>query len=435
VPSSSTMRDTRDPAGAAGVSTVNVVGLGYVGAEICLAALQAGHRVAAIDVDAAKLDDLRRPAVDAALDEWAAIRAAIADGRLELHTGMDTAPRAGVWIVAVPTPLGADGKPDTTCIREAAQAIAPVVPANAVVVLESTSYPGTTEDVFLPPFLAAGWTPGTDLFVGFSPERINPGSRDPRMRAIPKPVSGCTEECLKTVAEFYRTIVDTVHPMSSTRAAEMTKLYENSWRLVNISLANENEQLCAALGLDPWEIAAACRTKPFGYHGFDPGPGAGGHCIPVDAGYLSHFAAARGIPTPVLDAAIATNVDRPSIIVQRVLDAVKRAAVEERPPRALLIGIAYKANVSDIRESAAVAVLRQLVSLGIEVDFHDPHVRTAEIDGESRFSVRLTPSVIAGYDCVVVLAAHAAVDWSIVRDSGRPVIDTRNALAAGESGR
>ncbi|MBP2471917.1 UDP-N-acetyl-D-glucosamine dehydrogenase [Crossiella equi] len=400
---------------------MNVVGLGYVGAEICLAAIEAGHRVAAIDRDPARLATLREPGDPALPDEWTGVRAAIAAGQVELHASVDTAPPADFWVVAVPTPLDEQGLPDTGNITDAATALAGVVTPGAVVVLESTSYPGTTEEIFLPPFLAAGWTPGVDLFVGFSPERINPGSADWTMRTIPKLVSGCTDECLKVITEFYRTVVDEVRPMSSTRAAEMAKLYENSWRLVNIAFANENEALCVAFGLDPWEVNEACRTKPFGYHGFDPGPGAGGHCIPVDAGYLAHYARTRGQGTPVLSSALAANHERPSVIVARI-----REHLPAERARVLLIGVAYKANVADVRESPAVQILDQLALAGVEVAYHDPHVPVLGTAAGPLHSVPLDPDGLGAYDCVAVLTGHTAVDFSALSHCPVPVVDTRN---------
>ncbi|WP_198037095.1 nucleotide sugar dehydrogenase [Nocardia sp. BMG51109] len=415
------------------VITVNVVGVGYVGAEICLAAMSAGHRVAAIDNDVRRIADLRAPRDDLRArrhpDEWADIRRAIADGAVELYDSIEAAPTAELWIVAVPTPLDADGRPDTSDIDKAARAIAAVVTRNAVVVLESTSYPGTTENIFLPPFLEAGWTPGIDLFVGFSPERIDPGRRDWTMKTTPKLVSGCTDECLKAVTEFYRTIVDTVWPMSSTGAAEMAKVYENSWRLINIAFANENETLCVSLGLDPWEVSAACRTKPFGYHGLDPGPGAGGHCIPVDATYLAHLASSRHLETPVLDSAIAANNARPSVIARRIRQRLAGAATDG-PARVLLIGVAYKANVGDTRESPALAILRTLTESGIDVDYHDPHVPVVRTASGPLRSVPLTAATAAAYDCVAVVTAHDAVDWAALRNCPAPIVDTRNVATA-----
>lgn len=413
---------------------VTVVGLGYVGAEICLAALDAGHRVAAVDNDEGRVAELGRSPASDRHDEWARIRAAFADGRFELHTSVATAPETDVWIVAVPTPLDPAGGPDTSNVAAAADAIASVVRPNATVVLESTSYPGTTEDIFLPAFLAAGRQPGVDLFVGFSPERINPGNDAWPMRTIPKLVSGCTDACLKAVADFYRTIVDEVRSMSSPRAAEMAKLYENSWRLVNVSFANEIEALCTALELDPWEVGEACRTKPFGYFGFDPGPGAGGHCIPVDAGYLSAFAAGQAQRMPVLDSAILANRHRPAAVVRRIMDRIADLQLLPERAKVLLVGVAYKANVADTRESPALAVIEQLDRLGLDVEFHDPLVSVVDLPTGRRSSVELTPESITGYDCVVVLCAHQAVDWALLQAAGRPTVDMQNILPVEKSG-
>ncbi|WP_378730386.1 nucleotide sugar dehydrogenase [Nocardia brasiliensis] len=416
---------------SAEVVSVNVVGVGYVGVAICLASSAAGHRVAAIDNNLRRVDDLRADTNGRSPDEWADIRRAVADGLVDLYTSIESAPAADLWIVAVPTPLDDAGLPDTSNIEEAAKAIASVVTPNAVVILESTSYPGTTEKIFLPPFLEAGWTPGVDLFVGFSPERINPGSQNWTMKNIPKLVSGCTEECLKAVTEFYRTVVDDVRPMSSTYAAEMAKLYENSWRLVNIAFANEHEALCVSLGLDPWEISDACRTKPFGFYGFDPGPGAGGHCIPVDSGYLSHFAKSHDVGTPVLDSAISANHARPSVIVGRI----HQQLAGSHPARVLVIGVAYKANIGDVRESPAIPILAALLEAGIEASYHDPHVPVLQLETGLLRSVPLTAETVTGYDCVVVLTAHDAVDWTLLRNSSAPIVDTRNVAAAIGGGR
>ncbi|WP_083743543.1 nucleotide sugar dehydrogenase [Mycobacterium rhizamassiliense] len=406
---------------------VNVIGLGYVGAEVCLAAAAAGHRVAAIENDAVRLGELRADTHKA--DNWTKIRRAIADRQVDVCDTIEAAPPADVWIVAVATPLDADRHPDTSHIEAAARALARVVTPHAVVILESTSYPGTTERIFLPPFLQQGWTPGVDLFVGYSPERIDPGNREWTMQTIPKLVSGCTEKCAKTIADFYRTVVDSVHPMSSTAAAEMAKLLENSWRLINITFANENETLCTALGLDAWEIGEACRTKPFGYHGLNPGPGAGGHCIPVDAAYLSHFARSVDVSTPVLDTAVQANTERPAVIARRVRDVLADTAAADRPARVLVVGVAYKSDIGDTRESAGIALMRVLHQAGTEVEYHDPHVPTLRLPHGGFRSVPLTAGTAEEYDCIVVTTAHAAVDWEVLKYCTTALIDTCNAAA------
>lgn len=406
---------------------VNVIGLGYVGAEVCLAAAAAGHQVVAIENDVDRLTALRADTHKA--DNWTKIRRAIAARQVDVCDTIEAAEPADVWIVAVATPLDADGDPDTSHIEAAATALARAVTPHAVVILESTSYPGTTERIFLPPFLQQGWTPGVDLFVGYSPERIDPGNREWTMQNIPKLVSGCTEKCAKTIADFYRTVVDSVQPMSSTAAAEMAKLLENSWRLINIAFANENESLCTTLGLDAWEISEACRTKPFGYHGLNPGPGAGGHCIPVDAAYLSHFARSVDVSTPVLDTAVTANTERPSAIARRVLDLLANTVVPDRPARVLVVGVAYKPDIGDTRESPGIALMRVLDDAGVEVHYHDPHVPALKPRDGGYRSARLTAGTAEEYDCIVVTTAHAAVDWEVLRNCTTPFVDTCNAAA------
>lgn len=412
---------------------VNVVGLGYVGSAVCLAVRDSGHRVAGIDIDSVLVRALQVPnhRVHA---ERQPLQAAVAAGHLSVHDRFDDAPAASVWVVAVPTPLGPGGRPDTSAISSAARSIAGHLRPMSIVVLESTSYPGTTEEVLLPPLLKSGLTLGVDLFVGYSPERINPGTGGD-MRRIPKLVAGCTDACRKAVADFYASVVAEVWPMSSTRAAEMAKLHENSWRLVNISFANEMEALCTSVGLDPWEIEAACRTKPFGYHSFEPGPGAGGHCIPVDSAYLSDYARRHLGEVQVLDSALATNRSRPAVVTTRVLATIEDRPPTDRPARVLLIGAAYKPNVADTRESPALTVMKLLTSQGLHVDYHDPHVPRLPAPNMDRQSVALTADSLASYDSLVVLTAHDAVDWQLVADAGVPVVDTRNALRTYGSGR
>jgi UDP-N-acetyl-D-glucosamine dehydrogenase len=407
---------------------VNVVGLGHVGGEVCLAAAAAGHVVTGIDTNLEQLRDLRE---SRDRDEWSTLRAAVRAGRIQLRERAGDADPARVWVVAVPTPLDADGRPDTSNVAAAGEAVARALTPNTLVVLESTSYPGTTEEVFLPPFVAAGWTPGVDVLIGFSPERIDPGSRHWRMRDIPKLVAGYSDACLKAVTEFYRTLVQQVHPMSSIRAAEMAKLYENSWRLVNIAFASEIEELCLAVSLDPWEIAQACRTKPFGFVGFEPGPGAGGHCIPVDSRYLSEFAHWRGQDPRILDTALAANFHRPAVIVGRILDAIAGRLERGGQARVLLVGVTYKANIADTRESAAMRILDILLDRGVHVDFHDPHVPWVRSSGGAVLTaVPLTKETVRSYDCIAVLVAHDAIEKALLRDADCSVVDTRNALGS-----
>lgn len=410
------------------VTTVNVVGLGYVGVEVCLAAVKAGHTVSGIDSDKAKVEAFLSPA-PAGHDEWCSIRKACRDGLLSVHVSAAAAPSANVWIVAVPTPLDHQNKPDLSSIRAAAATVASLVPRGATVILESTSFPGTTEKVFMVPFLEAGLIPGEDVFIGFSPERINPAGGWP-MRSIPKIVAGVTPACLEAVIAFYETVVEHIVPMSSVRAAEFAKLYENAWRLINVAFANEIETLCEASGIDPWEVFEACSTKPFGFVGFVPGPGAGGHCIPVDASYLSHFAAGQFTDVPLLDAALAANRSRPREIARRIVERLGPSASR----RVLLIGVAYKADVADIRESSALAVLHELEAQGVHVEFHDALIASVNTASGKHLSMELTDETVATFDTVAVLCAHSCTDWSVLERTNVPIFDLCNIVSRIEPG-
>jgi UDP-N-acetyl-D-glucosamine dehydrogenase len=412
--------------------SVAVVGLGYVGLPTAVEFARCGLRVTGFDTDAAKVqsvNDARSYISDVADDQ---LRVLLARGHLRATADMTGLSSHEAVLVTVPTPLNKQRSPDLGCIQAACESIGATLRPGQLVVLESTTYPGTTEE-FVSPLLEerSGLTAGQDFGLAFCAERIDPGNTRFPLRRIPRVVGGVTPQCTERAAALYSLVFEHVHRVSSTRSAEMAKLLENTFRNVNIALVNELAQLCQGLGVDVWEVIEAAATKPFGFMPFYPGPGIGGHCIPVDPVYLTWRAKEAGIDSPFIELAAHINAAMPAYVVRLVSDALNARQKPVNGSRILVVGVAYKAGIDDVRESPAEAVMRGLQRLGADVSYHDPFVPELNWDGLSLTSSDLTPDALGAADCVLVLTAHPGVDYvSIAAESGL-VVDTRNTVPPG----
>ena len=407
-----------------------VVGLGYVGLPLAVALTQAGVRVVGLDASAPRVADLAagRSGIEDVTDDD--LSAALAAGLSFTDTAADTA-EASAYVICVPTPL-LDGLPDLTAVRAATRSVAAVLRAGDLFVLESTTYPGTTEEVVAPLIEeVSGLVAGQDYLLAYSPERIDPGNPTFGLTNTPKLVGGTTEASAKAAKDLYERVVDTVVVLKGTREAEMAKLLENTFRHVNIALVNEMAIFCRELGVDIWDAIGGASTKPFGFLPFYPGPGVGGHCIPVDPSYLSWRVKKLGMSFRFVELAQEVNSRMPAYTVTRCAELLNDAGLALSRARVLCIGAAYKPGVRDCRESPALEVMHLLAAKGASVSFSDPHVPSVEVAGRRLDSRPLTPETLADVDLVVVLTAHPEVDWDLVAAAGCPVLDTRAVMAGG----
>ncbi|MEO6462513.1 MAG: nucleotide sugar dehydrogenase, partial [Candidatus Eisenbacteria bacterium] len=341
--------------------------------------------------------------------------------------------RADTVNICVPTPLNKTKDPDVSYIVAAATEVARHLKPGQLVILESTTYPGTTDELILPLLTARGGKVGKDFFLAFSPERVDPGNPHFQTRNIPKVVGGVTPRCTAMAMMLYSQTLDTVVPVSSTRVAEMVKLLENTFRSVNIGLANETALLCERLGIDVWEVIDAAATKPFGFMAFYPGPGLGGHCIPIDPFYLSWKAKLSGFEARFIELAGQVNGHMPEHVVRRVVEALNKNGRAVKGSRILVLGVAYKADIDDTRESPSLDILELLEDMGAKVDYADPYVPRLDFAGRVRRAVPLTIPVLKRYDCAVIATNHKAFDYRLVLAHVRAIVDTRNALKGRKS--
>jgi UDP-N-acetyl-D-glucosamine dehydrogenase len=406
-------------------ATIGVIGLGYVGLPLAVAFAKAGLPVIGVDADAGRSARIRAgvsPVEDVPSDELAPL---VTARRLVVADGIEALTAADAIIICVPTPLGKSKEPDISHIVAATEEVARILRAGQLIVLESTTYPGTTEEVLLPRFAAAGLTVGHEFFLAFSPERIDPGNRRFGLTNIPKVVGGVTASCMALASALYGLIIERVVPVSSPQAAELVKLFENIFRSVNIALVNELAIMCRRLGLSVWEIIDAAATKPFGFMPFQPGPGIGGHCLPSDPYYLSWRARMMGYEARFIAFADEINRGMPGYTVQLAIDALNDLGRPLKGSRLLVLGVAYKAGVGDVRDSPAVEIIDALVLRGARVDYADPHVPTLTVGSRSLTAVDWAAS-LAAYDLVLVLTAHREFDPVRLVREARLVLDTRN---------
>ena len=406
-----------------------VIGLGYVGLPLVVAFARAGVPAVGFDVAAERVAAIRRGESYIGDVPGGDVRAAVDADRLSVTT--DFAALAGVDTIniCVPTPLRKTRDPDLSHVIAAVEQVAAHLRAGQLVVLESTTYPGTIDEVVRPRLEAGGLRAGADFFLAFSPERVDPGSAEWTTRNIPKVVGGIDARSTETAAALYRLIVDTVVPVSSPRVAEMVKLLENTFRAVNIGLVNELALMCRDLGVDVWEVIDAAKTKPFGFMPFYPGPGLGGHCIPIDPFYLSWKARQNGFQSRFIELAGHVNAGMPRYVVERVAEALNSRSRAIRGSRIHLLGMAYKANVGDVRESPALDVAELLLRRGAAVTYSDPFVPAVRSGAVSMDATDVEQALADGIDCAVVTTDHRGVDYRAVARRAPLVVDTRNALA------
>jgi len=443
---------------------VAVIGLGYVGLPLAVSFAQAGYQVTGIDLDARKVDAINRgesyiediPSAEVAalvsLPETEQVGALAIEGseqtapaarsstlrhsngatsgRLAATTDYAVLAECDAVSICVPTPLNKTGDPDISFIVTATEAIARYLHPGMVVVLESTTYPGTTTEVMLPRMEANGQSlqVGQDFFLAFSPERVDPGRTDYTTRNTPKVIGGVTPACLAVASAFYSQAIEKLVPVSSPDVAEMVKLLENTFRSVNIGLANELLLMCDKLGLDAWEVIEAAATKPFGFMKFTPGPGLGGHCIPIDPHYLSWKLRTLKYNARFIELASEINTEMPRYWVQKVQDALNDTGKAVKGSRILVLGVAYKKNVSDMRESPALDIIHLLEEKGAQVIYHDPHVPAFRHEGMEMVGITDLDTALKLVDCVVIATDHSAYDWTQVADKAALIVDTRHVL-------
>ncbi|HEY5053649.1 MAG TPA: nucleotide sugar dehydrogenase [Solirubrobacterales bacterium] len=399
---------------------VGIIGLGYVGLPLAVAFAEAGHEVIGLDTASDKIESLNRG--ESYIEDVPT--ATLAPLRERLRATADYAELAGCGavIICVPTPLTSSREPDLTYLLDSGSALSRVLKPGQLVVLESTTYPGTTRERLLPILEESGMTTGRDFHLAFSPERIDPGRTDYTVRTTPKLVGGITEACAERARELYGLICDEVVVLSSPETAELSKLLENIFRSVNIALVNELAQLCDRLGIDVWEVIDAAATKPFGFMRFDPGPGMGGHCLPVDPFYLAFKAREHDFYPEFIELAGKVNQAQPAFCVERIERALNDAGKPVNGSKILILGISYKAGVGDTRESPALKIVRLLRVLGGDLSYHDPHVQ--ELADLGLKSVDLGEG-LAGADLVAIVTAHPGIDYEAVVRAGPVVVDFR----------
>jgi UDP-N-acetyl-D-glucosamine dehydrogenase len=406
---------------------VAVVGVGYVGLPLAVEIARAGFAVTAVDLDAEKVGEIRAGRSYIPDVPTEAVRDLVEKSLLAATTDFAVLGEMDVISVCVPTPLNKTKDPDVSHVVQVAQALRRTLRRGQVVVLESTTYPGFTREVFLPILAETGLTVGVDFFLAFSPERVDPGNTRWTTRNTPKVLGGITPACRAMAERVYETFIEKLVPVSSTDSAEMTKLLENTFRAVNIGLVNEVALMCRKLGLDTWEVIDAAATKPFGFMPFYPGPGLGGHCIPIDPHYLSWKLKTLEYTARFIALAGEVNSGMPEVVAQLVVDALNEKRLAVNGSRILILGVAYKRDIDDRRESPALDVLKILQQRGAEVLFHDPHIDSIELAGGRLFSVDLAQALPTA-DCVVVVTDHSRIDWDLVATEAACIVDARNAL-------
>src|SRR2546428_410925 len=409
-------------------ANIAMVGAGYVGMPLARVFADGGKNVVLIDVNQEVVDRINRGESHIGDVPSAALKTLVDAGRVSATTDYDALKDADAILIALPTPLSPHREPDLTIVESAAAEIAPRLRKGQVVVLESTTFPGTTRACRSPPLERSGVRAGEGFVRASSPERVDPGRTDWTTRNTPKLVGGLTPACTERAAELYRSAVDTVVPVSSPEAAEMTKLLENIFRAVNIALVNELAQLCERMDIDVWEIVEAAETKPFGFMSFKPGPGLGGHCIPIDPFYLTWKAREYDFYTEFIDLAGKVNANMPFFCRSLISQALNHGAEKSlKGSRILILGVSYKADIDDVRESPAKKIVELLHKAGTDVSYHDPHV--PEFDGLR--SVDYAPE---SYDCVVIVTAHSAIDYGDLVERAQVVVDLRNATGRNGTG-
>jgi UDP-N-acetyl-D-glucosamine dehydrogenase len=406
---------------------VGVIGLGYVGLPLALEFAKVGFEVVGFDLDESKVKSIRAGRsynLDIADDELAAV---VRRGALKATTDFDELKRMDAINICVPTPLKKTKDPDVSYILAAVEEIKKRLRPGQLVILGSTTYPGTTYELFLPMLEETGLKVGSEFFLSFAPERIDPGNKQFPIWKVAKVVGGITPNCTRLAQLLFEKIVKDVIPVSSTQSAEMVKLLENTFRAVNIGLANEVAIMCNKLGIDVWEVIDAAASKPYGFMKFQPGPGLGGHCIPIDPAYLAWKLKALNYRARFIELATEVNSEMPNHVIMKITDALNAHKKSVNGSKILVLGVAYKKDVSDVRESPALDIIEMLEGKGAEVKYHDPYVPILQHDSRRMRSTPLTSETARSVDCVAIITDHSNIDYRWVVDHARCVVDTRNA--------
>ena len=407
---------------------IGIIGLGYVGLPLAVAFAKKGFKTWGIDIDKDRVNRLKKGQSYILDLKSSDIIALQKSGSLMVTSDLSTIKRLDAFIICVPTPLLKTKEPDVSFIVSATQMIKKHMKPRQIVVLESTTYPGTTEEVVLPILESTGLKECKDFYLAFSPERIDPGNTKYFVTNIPKVVGGISECSTEIGVLLYRQIIDKVMPVSSPKAAEMTKLLENTFRIVNLGLINELTLMCDKLGINIWEVIEAAKTKPYGFMPFYPGPGVGGHCIPIDPLYLSWKARAHGFEARFIDLASEVNEHMPQYVIEKVISALNKKKKALKGSKILLIGVAYKKDVQDLRESPAFEIIEILKKNEAKILYYDPYFPYVKVDDIDLKRAKFTKEVLASADCVVIVTDHSNIDYQFIAKNSKIVIDTRNAL-------
>lgn len=411
-------------------ATLGVVGLGYVGLPLAVEKAKAGYKTIGFDVQQSKVDMVNsgKNYIGDVINED--LDAIVKSGRLSATTDFSMVASADCVCICVPTPLDAYQQPDISYVRASAESIVPYMHKGMLIVLESTTYPGTTQELLLPILQQSGLKCGEDFFLAFSPERVDPGNLIYKTKNTPKVVGGITEACTEIAAIMYEAILEApIHRVSSPAVAEMEKILENTYRNVNIGLVNELTMLCHKMGINFWEVVDAAKSKPYGFQAFYPGPGLGGHCIPLDPYYLSWKAREYGFHTSMIESSMMVNDRMPEYCAERASKILNRDKKAMNGSRILILGVAYKQDIDDYRESPALRVIEALEQLGADVIYYDPFVSTYHEHGAAKHSEpELSAELISGADLVIITTAHTTVDYKLVQESALAIFDTKNAM-------
>jgi len=429
-----TSADTLREAISSNTAVAGVIGLGYVGLPLAMEVARSGFRTIGYDVSETVVSRVNRGDSHILDVSSEILRAFVGEGLFSATTDAGALRSCDTISICVPTPLSKTKDPDLSYIAAAAQTLAKVLRPGQLIILESTTFPGTTRDVLLPILEQSGLKVGVDFFLCFSPERVDPGNTIWNTRNTPKVLGGIAQTDLELAKEFYGRVFETVVPVQSVEAAELVKVYENTFRMINIALANELAQMCEKLNVDVWDVIDAAATKPFGFMKFTPGPGLGGHCIPLDPHYLSWKMRTLAFKTRMIEVASDINAEMPRFVVRKAADFLNTRGKAISGSAVLLVGVAYKKDIDDLRESPALEIIRLLQEKGAEVAYHDPHCPVIHDDGHTELqglpmqSVPLTKETLSFADLVVITTDHSSVDYHFVADHASLILDTRGAL-------